>query len=513
MADSVRAHAADTFAEARAALGRSRALADARRVLSDLERQLAEPMRVALVGRISSGKSTLANALLGGEVTATGVEELTFNVSWLRYADRPSLTVRFKDGRSEARDFAGLRALTVRNQADRELLAGIDYLTVGLPNPALRFYDLIDTPGLDSHLQADSENTLRLLRRSSADVQASTVTHAARADAVVLVFCRGLAAGEEELIGDFQHVGLSNATPLTAIGALTKVELLWPEHPEPLVEGRRVAERFMNVAGARRLLYDLRPVASKVDFAAATFTEPEFHDLVALAQVDPATLQRKLKLGPFFREREYPELPVTALRRAVLFDRFSGYGVHLACSLIRDGVPDAAALRTELAARSGLAEFRALLTNHFGNRADLIKLRNTIDQVHLLPGRLGPTLTPRDRHTLDIVAAEFRNLDLNEHGFDELRVIRQHYRGELAFSPAQVEELLRITGEHGTDPASRLGLAPGTGHDDLVSAAQQRREHWAGVAVDPTYGGPTRRAAKILHRSYELLLLRLRGLG
>jgi len=505
MADSDRVAA--TFAGARAALGRSRALAEVQQVLDSLERRLAEPMRVALVGRISSGKSTLANALLGGEVTATGAGELTFTVSWLRYADRPSLTVHVKDGRSEVRDFAELRALTVRSEADRELLAGIDYLTVGLPNPALKIYDLIDTPGIDSHFQADSENTLRLLRRSGVDVQASTVEHAARADAVVLVFCRGLAAGETELIGDFQNVGLSNATPLTAIGALTKVELLWPQHPEPLVEGRRIAERMMNTAGARRMLYDLRPVASKVDAAAATFTEPEFHDLVALARVDPATLQRRLRRGPYFRERDYPELPVAAPGRAVLFDRFSGYGVHLACSLIRDGVSEAAVLRSELSTRSGLAQFRQLLTGHFGNRADLIKLRHTIDQVHTLPGRLGPALDPRDRHALHTAAAGFRNLELNEHGFDELRVIRQHYNGELALRPAEVEELLRITGEHGTDPASRLGLAPGAGPDDIVSAARQRLSYWAGVAVDPTYGGPTRRAAQILRRSYELLLL------
>jgi len=503
----VRARAADTFTRARATLAWSPALAGARQALDNLERQLTEPMRIALVGRISSGKSTLVNALLSSEVTATGAEELTFNINWLRYADQPSLTVRFRDGHSEPRDLAELRLLTVRDEADRELLASIDYLTVGLPNPTLKIYDLIDTPGLDSHLRADSENTLRLMRRSGADLQTATLEHAARADAVVLVFCRGLAATDEELIGDLQNTALSTATPLTAIGALTKVELFWPQHPEPLVEGRRVAERMLNAAGARRMLYDLRPVASKIDAAAATFTEQEFHHLVMLAQVAPATLQSKLKRGPYFRERDYPELPVAVAARAALFDRFSGYGVHLACSLIRDGVSEPAALRDELATRSGMAEFRKLLTDHFGNRADLIKLRHAIDQVHALPRQLGSTLDSRDRHTLATAIAEFRAFDINEHGFDELRVIRQYYNGALAFSPAQVEELLRITGEHGTDPASRLGLAPGSSPDDIASAARQRLEHWAGVAIDPIYGGPTRRAAQILRRSYELLLL------
>ena len=49
-----------------------------------LER-LSRPMQLAIIGKISSSKSTLVNAVLGKEeVVRTGQMEETFNVSWLK---------------------------------------------------------------------------------------------------------------------------------------------------------------------------------------------------------------------------------------------------------------------------------------------------------------------------------------------------------------------------------------------------------------------------------------------
>ncbi len=71
-----------------------------RRILQQSYQRLHEPMRVAIVGLIKAGKSTLMNALLGQSVVATGEVEATFNVNWLRYSDRSRLLVHFKDDHS-----------------------------------------------------------------------------------------------------------------------------------------------------------------------------------------------------------------------------------------------------------------------------------------------------------------------------------------------------------------------------------------------------------------------------
>ncbi|MEU4612737.1 dynamin family protein [Streptomyces umbrinus] len=56
------------------------AAAELRTVVRNARARMAQPMRVAVAGRLKCGKSTLVNALLGEEVSDTGQLELTFNV-------------------------------------------------------------------------------------------------------------------------------------------------------------------------------------------------------------------------------------------------------------------------------------------------------------------------------------------------------------------------------------------------------------------------------------------------
>ncbi|ETK35228.1 dynamin family protein [Microbispora sp. ATCC PTA-5024] len=502
------------FEAARAALAGSPSLAPVGRALEDYRDRFRSALRVALVGRVSSGKSTLANALLGGRRAPTGVEELTFNVNWLRHGPAPGLVVHFRDGRPpERRDMADLEKLTVRARGDESLAAylrTIDYLEVVDPNPYLRSFDLVDTPGLDTAFGDESGNTARFLGRTPDDVRAASLDHASKADAIVLVFARGLAAAEEDLLADFTGAGAGMASPITSIGALTKIELFWPLHPDPMAEGARVAERLMEAAGARRYLYDLRPLASLVGAAAAVFTEEDLAGLTALASVPPETLAGRVRRGPLFTTRDYPELGVPAERRRALFSLFGGYGIVLACGLIRGGLTGAAELRDELLRRSGMADFRSLLVGHFGNRAELIKLNRAIEDVKRLP-RLAGDLGPRDRMTLDRAVAEVTQLEFKEHAFAEFSVLRNHYDGLLSFAGPEVAELLRVTGEFGLSPADRLGLPGTAGRDELDTRARERLRHWAAVDLDPSYGGATRRAGQVVRRSYELMINELEG--
>src|SRR5690242_17374863 len=77
--------------------------------------RVREPMRVAVVGQIKKGKSTLVNALLGTSVLPTGVLELTFNVNELLWSPTPTIEVEFTDRPPERRPFADLEILTARN--------------------------------------------------------------------------------------------------------------------------------------------------------------------------------------------------------------------------------------------------------------------------------------------------------------------------------------------------------------------------------------------------------------
>lgn len=53
--------------------------------LEDAAKRIDEPMQLAIIGKISSSKSTLVNAILGkNEIMATGQKEVTYNVGWLK---------------------------------------------------------------------------------------------------------------------------------------------------------------------------------------------------------------------------------------------------------------------------------------------------------------------------------------------------------------------------------------------------------------------------------------------
>jgi GTPase SAR1 family protein len=102
--------------------------------LAEAQAGLAAPMRVAVVGRIKAGKSTLMNALLGQSVAPTGQEELTFNVNWFVYADPPRVTVHFIDGRPpESRALSDLGKVVSRTSDHADLLTSIAHVEVGLP--------------------------------------------------------------------------------------------------------------------------------------------------------------------------------------------------------------------------------------------------------------------------------------------------------------------------------------------------------------------------------------------
>ncbi|MFC1419136.1 dynamin family protein [Streptacidiphilus cavernicola] len=494
-------------------------LAEARRLLAQRREEFPEPMRVALVGRVSAGKSTLVNALLGEPVMATGQTELTLNVCRLRHTPTPELTIHYQDGRiarAAAATVEELANLTAHHRtADPAFLAAVDHAVFGYPSPRLADFDLIDTPGLDSVFASDTASTLSYLRLrgpeldpdagSEPAVAAAARERARKADALVHVFSsRGRSAGEDELLRDFKRAATELTSPITAIGALTKVERYWRhDRQDVLAVGRTVADRLMREGGANRQLYELRPLASLVGAAAGSFTGQDFADLTALAtDITPALLTRKVGFGPGFAGDALDGFPVPAPRRASLLDRFSAHGITLACDLIRQGIDDPAELRRELHGRSGMTGFWQLLRDHFVLRADLIKLQSLISEADELAARSGGAVDPRLRRA----TVEITEMAYQEHAFDELTVVRNHYAGMLRFSLADAADALRIVGERGYSAALRLGLPSTAPSEQLSVRARERSGHWAALAIDPACSGPTRRACRVVQRSLDALI-------
>ena len=112
----------------------------ARSELTALRTSLTEPLRVAVVGRVSTGKSTLVNALIGRRVAPTAAGECTQLVTWYRFGapDRAELVLR--DGSTVPLPFDGSLPETVAVDPVR-----IERIEVRLQSGPLRNLTLIDS--------------------------------------------------------------------------------------------------------------------------------------------------------------------------------------------------------------------------------------------------------------------------------------------------------------------------------------------------------------------------------
>ncbi len=118
-------------------------------ILSELQERLSDCVRIAILGRTKSGKSTLVNAILGDALAPTGIGECTLKVMWFRHGRRDEVVAHLDDGTTK----------NVLLSHDRRFPESEDFgcpierivhFEAYLANPQLTSMTLVDTPGFDS---------------------------------------------------------------------------------------------------------------------------------------------------------------------------------------------------------------------------------------------------------------------------------------------------------------------------------------------------------------------------
>ena len=283
------------------------------------------PMRVAVVAQIKRGKSTLVNALLGDNVAPTAQLEATFTVGEFYNAPQPQVIVHFtKSGTGPLivppEQF---RTYTVNDPVQAALLRRIRKVEFGIPNPLLRRFRLLDTPGLGSVYHADSENTLmtlgvsgfldaeeerRLERmlgevgRSAADLHADTVQAIDGADAVLYLFDRALSERDASVVVRFLGPLGPSLNALKVVGVLSRCDQwYWPPVDiddadpliyDPLAVARRIVGRYLDQPATRRMFFQILPVAALAAAGTSALDDERLGWLDELATMDPPAPRR-----------------------------------------------------------------------------------------------------------------------------------------------------------------------------------------------------------------------------
>jgi hypothetical protein len=500
-------------------------------------------MRVAVVAQIKRGKSTLVNALLREDIAPTAQLEATFTVGEFHHAPTPQVTVHFNDTGEPLRVSAGsFRGYTINDPGQAALLRRVRRVEYGIPNPLLRRFRLLDTPGLGSIYHADSANTLMTLGvsdflgaedearltkvlgqlgRTASDLHADTLTAIDTTDAVVYLFDRGLNQRDASVVTRFLGPLRPSLNALKVIGVLSRCDQsYWPstaggdplEH-DPLAEGRKIVERRLAEPEVSRMFFRIHPVAALASAGAQALTDLDLGWLGELVTVEPRRLATALGDANWFaRAPTIGGVALPAEARAALVARLGAWGTLKVALYLRDGTP-LDELRQRMDVDSGVADVRRTLLEHFGNRSAVLKLdqalldiKGSVDRLRMsaAPGRRPLPPVTRD------VAALVERVRLSSPELPELAVLEDHYRGRLQLDGPDLAEVLRVTGERGRSVAARLGLPDAAPLAELIARADERAGAWANRGEVLGLEGPAATAAAQIAVSYSLLAARVR---
>jgi GTP-binding protein EngB required for normal cell division len=184
---------------------------------SMLDRAEDKTFEIAVFGRVSSGKSSLLNAILDADVLPVGVTPITAVPTRITFAEKPLMRVSFAEAPEKAMEVTKLAeyATEQRNPGNAKHVTRI---TVTLP--AARLGDgvtFVDTPGLGSLATSGAAETLAYLPKCDLGV--------------VLID-----AGSTLTTEDLQTILTLQEAAVPAIVLLSKADLLGSDDREKVIE-------------------------------------------------------------------------------------------------------------------------------------------------------------------------------------------------------------------------------------------------------------------------------------
>lgn len=125
--------------------------------IDSLLQNLDKPMKVAIIGQFSSGKSTFLNALLGQEILPSGITPVTAKVCEITYGEEVRLEIHYKN------NVIMNKPVSYLEEVDEVENLKIAFYKLFVPLELLKVVSFLDTPGFNSQNESDTETTNNIL--------------------------------------------------------------------------------------------------------------------------------------------------------------------------------------------------------------------------------------------------------------------------------------------------------------------------------------------------------------
>jgi hypothetical protein len=470
--------------------------------VDELRQRLAQPLRVAIAGRLKAGKSTLVNAMIGRRVAPTGVGECTFLVTQFRYGTSDRVDVVRRDGTRMSLPLDASGMIPQRIGIPR---AEVAYVDVSLTSDRLRDLIVIDTPGLSSTNAQVSAAARRFLFNEAPvddDIDDDSAGALTGAEAIVYVFSQAVRGDDVDALESFRSMSARlSSNPINSLGLLNKIDKLGGGNDPWPVAGPLAASQGQIL---RRQVSDVVPVIGLLaeTTEAGRLTAADCESLRELARLAPVERQVLMASVDLFTSRP---CPVPTEQRERLLRLLDLYGVQfsVAC-LVAEADLGTGELVRRLYLASGFDRARQTLEQAFRWRTDAIKAGWALTALDQIASR---TPVPGDQERLRDAAEKL----LGEPQYHQLRLLEvaQQVTGGAVELPGTMEaELTRLA--LSADPGWILGL-PGAPVEQLRMAALDAATRWRSFAVAGASPAQAR-VAHVAHRGFYLLAQRVGAL-
>lgn len=440
-----------------------------RTTLRALHAHLHSPVRVALVGRVNAGKSTLLNALVGMRVAPTNEVECTRVATWYRFGRPASYDVVGFDKRFTTHPLSG----RMPDQLDRPV-EEIDFIAAYLPSAGLRTYELVDTPGLGAMTSTSSAATRRAVVDTTAGVGIP------RPD-VTLFLTDGSPKADE--IAFLRDMGATRLDTLALLSHADKFgDGAFSDH-DPIERAGQHATKLRSTLS--NLVGNVIPVSGLLAQTALTghLNETDARAMRDLADEDPDDLEMYLA-----GDERHPRVSSEQIER--LLRLVDTYGV---LNGRRYATAGATELGQWLSDASGLNTVIAEITNRYLPRSEVIKARHIFAELRALAA-----VSPQRAAILSIL--ESAQMD------PALHRLRETYALELILKWDATHPLVKRLDDltAATTFSQRLGVPDDTPAETLQRMAQEecQRCHRERVAA---LSAAEREAWTVLERTYQLM--------